>query len=157
TGKRDLLYMTKDQEEMANQARDRSKADVRAQGMLQSGRSMTEGKLHSRANEALVTEFIAALAAADKERVLKLISDDWAWLVVPWGYTVSGYEEVTAFLGAAERTRTHEVAEGQHIAINGWFTDGEHLCVEITNIASLSWLKSVKAAQRICLVLHMSD
>ena len=118
---------------------------------------MTEGTLHTPANEALVTEFIAALGADDTGRVLRLISDDCAWLVVPWGYTASGYEEVAAFLGAAERTRTHEAAEGQHIAITGWFTDGEHLCVEITNIASLSWLKRVKAAQRICLVLHMSD
>jgi ketosteroid isomerase-like protein len=113
--------------------------------------------MSSSANEALIQEFIGAMRADDKAHVLRLISDDCTWLVVPWGYTASGYEEVAAFLGVAQTTRTHETAKGQHIEINGWFTDGEHLCMEITNIASLSWLKSVKAAQRICLVLHMKN
>jgi limonene-1,2-epoxide hydrolase len=111
----------------------------------------------SSANEALIKAFIDAMRADDKERVLRLISDDCIWLVVPWSYTARGYEEVAAFLGVAQATRTHERTKGQHIEINKWFTDGEHLCVEITNIASFSWLKSIKAAQRICLVLHMRN
>src|SRR5215831_11163557 len=113
--------------------------------------------MSSSANEVLIQEFIDAMRADDKAHVLRLISDNCTWLVVPWGYTARGYEEVAAFLGVAQTTRTHETATGQHIEINGWFTDGEHLCVEITNIASFSWLKSVKAAQRICLVLHMRN
>jgi ketosteroid isomerase-like protein len=118
---------------------------------------MVERNMSSRTNEALVKEFIGALRADDKEHVLRLISDDCAWLVVPWGYTASGYEEVAAFLGVAQTTRTHQAAKGQYIEIDGWFTDGDHLCVEITNIASFPWFKSVKAAQRICLVLHIKN
>jgi hypothetical protein len=118
---------------------------------------MMERKMSSRTNDALVKEFIGAMRADDKEHVLRLISDDCAWLVVPWGYTACGYEEVATFLGVAQTTRTHEAAKGQHIEIDGWFTDGEHLCVEITNIASFPWFKSVKAAQRICLVLHIKN
>ena len=116
-----------------------------------------EVNMSSRTNEALVQEFIGAMRADDKEHVLRLISDDCVWQVVPWGYTASGYEEVAAFLGVAQSTRTHKEEKGQHIEINGWFTDGEHVCVEITNIASFSLFKSIKAAQRICLVLHMRN
>src|SRR4030095_15103957 len=101
---------------------------------LLSGAFMTERKLSSRTNEALVKEFIDAMRADDKEHVLRLISDDCTWLVVPWGYTARGYEEVAAFLGVAQTTRTHQPAKGQHTEIAGWFTEDAHLCVQINNI-----------------------
>jgi len=114
-----------------------------------------EGHNIAKVNDGLINEFVDAMAADDKVRVLKLISDHCTWLVVPWGYTAKGREEVEAFLGVAETTRTHK-DQGQKIEINRWFTDDEYLCVEITNVASLSFLPNVKASQPICLVLHMS-
>jgi limonene-1,2-epoxide hydrolase len=107
-------------------------------------------------NKELVREFIEAMAADDKAHVLRLMSDDCEWVVVPWGYSANGHEEVEAFLGVANKTRTYK-EQGQKIDINKAFTDGENLCVEITNIASLSFLPSLKASQPICLVLHMRD
>jgi hypothetical protein len=97
-----------------------------------------EGHNIAKVNDGLIKEFLDAMAADDKVRVLKLISDHCAWLVVPWGYTAKGHEEVEAFLGVAETTRTHK-DQGQKIEINRWFTDDEYLCVEITNVASLSF------------------
>jgi len=93
-----------------------------------------EGHNIAKVNDGLIKEFLDAMAADDKVRVLKLISDHCAWLVVPWGYTAKGHEEVEAFLGGAETTRTHK-DQGQKIEINRWFTDDEYLCVEITNVA----------------------
>jgi limonene-1,2-epoxide hydrolase len=107
-------------------------------------------------NKELVREFVEAMAADDKAHVLRLVSDNCVWVVVPWGYSANGHEEVEAFLGAASKTRSYK-EQGQKIEINKWFTDGENLCVEITNIASLSFLPSVKASQPICLVLQMRD
>jgi len=105
-------------------------------------------------SNALVQEFVNAVAADEKEHVLRLLSEDCIWEVVPWGYTARGHREVTAFLGVASKTRTYKDT-GQRIQINNWFTDGQYLCVELTNIASLSILPSVKARQRICLTLHI--
>jgi hypothetical protein len=108
-------------------------------------------------SESLAREFISAIGANDKVHVLRLLSGDCAWLVVPWGETFKGHDEVAAFLGVANSTITHQREKGQRVEINGWFMDRENMCVEITNIASLSFFKKVKAAQPICLVLHMKD
>jgi SnoaL-like domain len=107
-------------------------------------------------NGARAAELVAALAANDKAQVLRLLTADCTWEVVPWRYVARGQAEVRAFLGVASRTRTYRNA-GQRIRIDNWFSDGEWMCVELTNIASPPGLPHLAVRQPICLTLHLTD
>jgi hypothetical protein len=128
---------------------------AKLESLRQRGRSMDEvAKL--RIESELAQEFISAMAADDKARVLRLLSEDCEWAVVPWKYVARGHQEIEVFLGVANKTRSY-TDKGETIRIDNWFTNGEHMCVELTNIASLSFLPAVKAQQPICLTLHIKD
>jgi hypothetical protein len=104
----------------------------------------------------LAKEFVVAMTSNDKAYVLRLLSAECEWTVVPWKYTARGHVEIEAFLGIANKTRSYN-DKGEKIRIDNWFTNGEHMCVELTNIASLSFLPAIKARQPICLTLHIKD
>jgi hypothetical protein len=104
----------------------------------------------------LAKEFVVAMTANDKAHVLRLLSAECEWTVVPWKYVARGHLEIEAFLGIANKTRSYK-DKGEKIRIDKWFTDGEYMCVELTNIASLSFLPAIKAQQPICLTLHIKD
>jgi hypothetical protein len=56
---------------------------------------------------ALAREFVEAMAADDKEHIIRLLADDCVWEVVPWNYKAYGCREVESFLGVAAKTRTY--------------------------------------------------
>ncbi len=114
------------------------------------------GKALSKANEALIREYldIAANAPEDLERTMKILTDDCTWRITPPGLEFTGKEELRSFVTLAMGSRRHGAR--YRVEVRNCFTDGAHLCVEYFHGARATRLR-IKVVENVCLVCHMRD
>jgi ketosteroid isomerase-like protein len=68
-----------------------------------------QGNILSKANEALIQEYLEiATVTDDMDRFSQLIADDCVWVMMPTGHAFKGFGQVTSLAKTAVGTRAHD-------------------------------------------------
>ncbi len=83
--------------------------------------------------ENLIQRYLKIVATDDYADFGSLLTDDCTFSLMPIGHTVTGRQEIMAFVEMAGGSRNHD--ERSQVVVNNWFTDGRYLCMEYEHTA----------------------